>query len=135
MGNAPAIRQPAHRLGQPGSSPRIFRLAKQCGQGRNEGIGHTCGGAHGTSQTHGLMQQVTFEPEPEDLLRQKWQDLKRDHHELDSTMSPSEKGPLSGVPGARYRRTLVRVVATEDSGTKSGPWTRISQEEYILGDF
>lgn len=77
---------------------------------------------------HGLTEQVTLERGPEDLLRQKWEDLKRDHHELDSMMSHSERGPLSGVPGARYRRTPVRAAATEDGETKSGPWTRVSQE-------
>lgn len=71
---------------------------------------------------------MTCEWEPEDLLRQKWEDLKRDHHECDSMMSHSEKGPVSGVPGARYRKTVVRAAATEDSGTKSGPWTRVCQE-------
>lgn len=73
------------------------------------------GGAHEARYT--LTEQVTSEWGSEDLLRQKWEDLKKEHREQrrDSMISCPEKGPLSRVPGVRCRKRLVRTEAEEAS--------------------
>lgn len=73
---------------------------------------------------HSLTEQVTFEWGSEDLLRQKWEDLKKEHHKqrCDSMRSCSEKGPLSRVPAMRCgRRDWRGLRLTRKVGTTSGP--------------